>query len=232
MKDNNMKDNKASHSLAKGVAGCMVIAVIFTGAYFMFFKGPKEVGGAINDGTLKTANAGYDLVKRAAKDISKALEFTPQVTIGHETVYGPAAQIEEITTASKDFTHTYTFEDSFLHSTKRLKIKGEFTAKAGFPVDGFIMEVSEDGSKVTLRHKEPKLLSCELKKISIIDDENGWWNKLKPEHREDAQNELLRAARERALDDDLKATAIEKLKERLLPLQDKYSFTTESEVLP
>ena len=95
-----------------------------------------------------------------------------------------------------------------------------------------MMEISEDGKKVTLHHNEPQLLSCEMKKLYVLKDENGWWNKLQPKERESAQNELLRQARERALDADLKATATENLLERLHPLQEKYSFATESEVLP
>lgn len=228
-----MKENKATNSLAKGIGISLVIAAVFGGIYFLVYKGPKEVAGATKDGVIETANKGYDLFKRACGDFYRALQFEPKVTIGGETVYGPANQITEIATASKDFNHTYTYQADWAGSTKRLELKGDFTAKAGFPVDGsFMMEISEDGSKVTLHHKEPELLSCELKKLHVLKDEDGWWNKLQPQERESAQNELLRRARERALDDDLKTTATENLLERLKPLQEKYSFTTESEVLP
>jgi hypothetical protein len=222
--------NKA---LGIGVAIALVIATVFGGIYFLVWKGPQEVITTTTTTTVNTVNAGYVLFKRMAKDVCRALQFEPKVTIGGETVYGPANQITEIATASKDFNHTYTYQVDWAGSTKRLELKGDFTAKAGFPVDGsFMMEISEDGSKVTLHHKEPELLSCELKKLHVLKDEDGWWNKLQPKERESAQNELLRKARERALDEDLKATATENLLERLKPLQEKYSFTTESEVLP
>ena len=228
-----MKENKATNSLAIGIAISLVIAAVFGGIYFLVWKGPKEAAGATKDGVIEVANAGYYLFKRAGGDFYRALQFEPEVTIGGETVYGPAGQITEIATASKDFTHTYTYQVDWAGSTKRLELKGDFTAKAGFPVDGsFMMEISEDGSKVTLRHKEPELLSCELKKLHVLKDEDGWWNKLQPHEREAAQNELLRRARERALDADLKATATENLLDRLKPLQEKYSFTTDNEVLP
>lgn len=228
-----MKENKATNSLAIGVAIALVIAAVFGGIYFLVWKGPQEVITTTTTTTVKTVNAGYDLFKRAAKDIYHALQFEPKVTIGGETVHGPATQIAEIATASKDFNHTYTYEASWGGSTKRLELKGDFTAKAGFPVDGsFVMEISEDGSKVTLHHNDPELLSCELKKLHVLKDENGWWNKLQPQERESAQNELLRRARESALDADLKATATENLLDRLKPLQEKYSFKTDNQVLP
>lgn len=228
-----MKESKAANSLAIGVATALVIAAVFAGIYFLVWKGPKEIAGAIKDGTIEATNAGYDLLKRAGKDMYRALQFEPQVTVGGETVYGPAAPIAEIVTASKPFNHTYIYEARWAGSTKRLELKGDFTAKAGFPVEGSLtMDISEDGSKVTLHHKEPELLSCEMTKLYVLKDENGWWNKLKPQDRESAQNELLRRARERALDADLKFSATENLLKRLLPLQEEYSFTTESEVLP
>jgi hypothetical protein len=229
-----MKENKAINSLAIGIAISLVIAAVFGGIYFLVWKGPKEVAGATKDGVIEAANKGYDLFKRAGGDIYRALQFEPKVTIGGgETVYGPAIQITEITTATKDFSTTYPYKVTWAGSTKELELKGDFTAKAGFPIDGsFMMEISKDGSKITLQHKEPQLLSCEMKKLYVLKDSDGFWNKLTPQERESAQNGLLRRARERALDADLKATATERLLERLKPLQEKYSFTTESEVLP
>lgn len=228
-----MTENKAAHYLALGIAMSMVVVSVFGGIYFLVWKGPKEVAGSTAEGAVKVANSGYDLLKRAGSDIYRALQFEPKVIIGGETVYGPATQITEIATASKDFQHTFYYEAHWAGSTKRLDLKGEFTAKAGFPVDeSFAMEISEDGSKVILRHKEPELLSCELNKLHVLKDEDGWWNKLQPEERQFAQNELLRRARERALDEDLREKATENLLERLAPLTNKYSFKAESVVLP
>lgn len=229
----NMKEGKARNPMAVGIALALVIAVAFGGIYFLVWKGPQELITTTSESTVKTANAGYDLLKRAAKDIYRALQFEPKVTIGGETVHGPAVQMTEIATASKDFQHTYNYQVDWAGSTKRLELKGDFTAKAGFKVDeSFRMEIAEDGSTVTLHHKEPQLLSCELKKLHVLKDEDGWWNKLQPKERESAQNELLRRAREKALDDDLKTKSVENLLERLAPLQQKHSFTTGSRVLP
>jgi hypothetical protein len=228
-----MKEGNATKPLAIGIAIALVIAAIFGGIYFLVWKGPQELITTTSETTVKTANAGYDLFKRAAKDIYRALQFEPKVTIGGETVHGPAVPITEIATASKDFQHTYNYQVDWAGSTKRLELKGDFTAKAGFKVDdSFRMEISEDGSKVTLHHKEPQVLSCELKELHVLKDEDGWWNKLQTKERESAQNELLRQARERALDDDLKTKAVENLLERLAPLQQEHSFATENKVLP
>jgi len=197
------------------------------------YKGPKELVGSTKDGAIESANSGYDLIKRAGKDIRKALGFEPRVVIGTKTVHQPASKLTELVTASKTFERTYTYEVTWANSTKILVLQGDFTAKAGFTIDdSFKINIAEDGKTVTLQHSEPKIISCELTKLHVIKDEDGWWNKIQPEEREAAQNALIRDARSAAKNPDLMITATENLLKRLAPLQAKYSFTTKNEVLP
>jgi hypothetical protein len=228
-----MSQSKSSNVLAIGVSISLVIAAVFGGAYLLMVRGPKELAGATKDAAVEAANSGYDLFKRAANDFYQALQFEPKVTIGSATVHGPATGEAAIVTASKSFQHTYTYEATWAGSTKRLELKGDFTAKAGFPLDdSFSMDISEDGRTVTLRHKPADVISCEMTRVESLRDENGWWNKLEPQERESAQNELLRQARNAARESDLLGVASEKLVERLVPLQNRYSFQTKSEIVP
>ena len=228
-----MSQSKSTHTLAIGIAISLVILAMFGGVYFLIYKGPREVTGATTEGVIEAANSGYDLLKRGGKDIYQALQFEPKVIIGSATVHGPATKETEVVTASKSFQHTYTYKATWAGSTKLLELKGDFTAKAGFPLDdSFSMVISEDGRTVTLRHKDPDIISCELTKLHVLKDEGGWWNKIQPEERESAQNELLRQARKAAREPDLMRTATENLLVRLAPLQNQYSFETKSEVIP
>lgn len=228
-----MSSKPSRSPLAIGMAISMVLVVTFGGLYFLFWKGPKEVAGATKDGAIEVANAGYDLFKLAGGDLYRALGFEPEVTIAGETVHKPASPIAEIATAEKDFSHTYEYEVKWAGSTKRLKLKGDFTAKAGFKEgESFQVEISADGEKLILRHGKPELLSCELKKFHILADENGWWNKIKDEERENAQNSLLRRARQRALSEDLQNAATHNLLNRLEPLREKFDIETESQLIP
>jgi len=228
-----MNQGKVTHTLAIGLSISLVVAAIFGGFYFLMYKGPKEVVGATKDGVIDVANEGYSLFKRAGKDLYQALQFEPKVIIGSSTVHEPAIKQTEIVTASKTFSHTYTYEATWGGSTKRLELKGDFTAKAGFPLDdSFSINISEDGKTLTLRHKAPDLISCEMTKLHVLKDESGWWNKIQPQERESAQNELLRQARKVARNSDLLSTASENLLERLVPLQNKHSFAMKSELVP
>lgn len=219
----------ARRPLAVALAISLVLVVATVSVYLLVFRGPREVLDAGGENLAKVIREGGGAIEKLAS----ALQFHPKVTIGGETVYTPAVEATELVTASKDFQHSYSYEASWAGSTKRLELKGEFTAKAGFLVDGSLrLDVSPDGRKVTVHHTAPRLLACELRSIQVVRDEDGWWNKLQADEREAAQNELLRRARQRAMDADLSATATRNLLERLRPLQADFSFTTESQTIP
>lgn len=228
-----MNPQPTSRLWAIGISLSLMILVTCTGIYWLVWKGPAELAGAAKDGAIEVVESGYDLFKRAGKDIYQALQFEPKVVIGSKTVHGPATQETEVVTATKTFQHTYTYESTWSGSTKRLEIQGDFTAKAGFPLgDSFSIHISEDGKTVTLRHEKPDLISCEMSKMRVLQDKDGWWNKIQPEERESAVNELMRQAKKVARESDLLSAAGENLHQRLAPLSHRYAFETKSEVIP
>ncbi|WP_397382394.1 DUF4230 domain-containing protein [Prosthecobacter sp.] len=231
-----MSTPSARNTLAKGISVALVLTVALTGAYFLYeksFKGVQETAGATKDGAIDAVERGIEIVKRNAKAVRRALGFEPRVTVGTNTVFGPSTELTEIVTASKTFEHTYIYEVAWAGSTKRLELKGDFTAKAGFAVDeSFSIDFSPDGKAVTLRHQQPKLISCEMSKIHVLKDENGWWNKIDPSERETAQNILLEQARAKASGSDIMTAATRNLLQRLAPLQTQQSLTVSDESRP
>ncbi len=103
----------------------------------------------------------------------------------------------------------------------------------GFTVDdSFSIHVSEDGERTAIRHGPPRLISCELQEVSIVKDENGFWNKLSTEDRQSAQNSLIQGARKAAEESNLLQKAKESLMLRLAPLQAKHGFQLQDAPLP
>lgn len=228
-----MNTPTARNTLAKGTSAALVLSILFGGIYFIAYQGPIQLVGATKDGVTSGLNEGYDLLKRAGNDLYHALQLEPKVTIGTTVVHGPATTLTELVTATKDFEHTYSYEVTWAGSTKRLELKGDFVAKAGFPInDSFGLNISDDGKMVTVRHSLPILISSELTNLTVVKDENGWWNKLTAEDRQAAHNSILRQARESAEKSDLMVAATQKLLDRLTPLQEKHSFQAAIEVLP
>jgi Protein of unknown function (DUF4230) len=228
-----MNTSSTLNTLAKGISAAVVLSILFGGIYFVVYQGPIQVIGASKNGTVSVMNEGYDLLRRAGNGLYHALQLEPKVTIAGTVVHGPATELTELVTATKDFEHTYFYQATWAGSTKRLELKGNFVAKAGFAInDSFGLKLSEDGKIVTVHHSKPILISSELKNLTVVKDENGWWNKLTPEDREAALNSLLQQARTSAEKSDLMVAATQKLLDRLTPLQEQYSFQTADEVLP
>lgn len=213
-------------AIAKAVGAALVIGVFFTGAYFLIYKGPAEVAG-------RTTQGGYELTKQALADLSEALQFTPKVVVGEKTVLQQDAKIRELATASKNFEHAYAYTHSWLGSTKTIELKGQFLAKAGFPVnDQFTLITDEQSGSAVLHYPPAQLISCELQSVRVLKDEDGWWNKLSPQEREEAQNKLISTAKEAATESDVLDQAVQSLAERLKPVEERNSIKMSLEPLP
>lgn len=213
-------------TIAKAIGVALVIGVLFTGAYFLVYRGPAEVAG-------RTTQGGYELTKQALADLSEVLQFTPKVIVGEKTVLQQDANIRELATASKNFEHTYAYTHSWLGSTKTIELKGQFLAKAGFPVnDQFTLVTNEQSSATVLHYPPAQIISCELQSVRVLKDEDGWWNKLSSQEREAAQNKLIATAKEAAMKSDVLDHAVQSLAERLKPFEQRNSIKITLEPLP
>jgi len=180
----------SSKSIPRAIGVAIVIAAISVAGWFFFIKGPPE-----------SANKFYDVASRIAKDIDKVLHMRPLVTSGGVTIIEASGSIAELSTIEKTFEHTYTWKSKWLGSTKQIELKGDFIAKAGYDISGkdlarpFSIDISEDGQTIRTTTPPPRINSLEQKKVKITKDENGWWNKISTEEREQAMNALLADAR-------------------------------------
>lgn len=228
----NLKKVLLPFSIALGLS--LVLIAPFLGLYVLVWKAPQQMIGNTKAQLLKATSLGIELLERAGADLYRALQFEPLVVIQGETVHQKPLKIREIATAEKAFTQTYTYEVIWAGSKKTLKIQGDFLAKVGFKIDqqAFYMEIAKDASQITLHHKKPQLLSCEMIRMEVLRDEDGWWNKIQAQDREAAQNELLRQAREAAIDVNFEIMALENLMDRLKPLSHKHAFDLKTKAMP
>jgi len=192
-----------THTIAKAVAIAIVIAALTAAGYVAFVKGPSDIGGNLKDGTadagkkaLELANQAYDFAKRIGTDVDGVIHLRPKVTSGGTTVVEASQSIAELSTVEKPFEHTYSWESTWLGSTKRIKIKGLFIAKAGYDLTKpFSIDVSEDRQTIRATMPPAKLNSVEQTKVEVIQDEGGFWNNISPEERQNAMNALLADAK-------------------------------------
>lgn len=185
-----------SKSIPRAVAVTIVIAALTGAVYVLVFQGPAKLASGTKDTVVEAAHDAYDLVRRIADDIDDVLHFRPRVSIGGETVIEAGRSIQELAVLEKTFRHTHTFESTWLGSTKRLEIAGTFRAKAGYDLDEPVtLDVSTDSRTITTHLPPPRILSVEQVRVDLIEDEDGFWNKISKEERESTMNALLAGAR-------------------------------------
>jgi hypothetical protein len=111
-----------------------------------------------------------------------------------------SSPIKELATYEENFTHTHVWEHEWLRSTKRIELRGTFTAKAGFDLEKapITLATDQEGHQVDLVLPEPEILSVEGRNIKILEDKDGLWNRITDQDRQRAMNALLDSARQHA----------------------------------
>jgi hypothetical protein len=112
------------------------------------------------------------------------------------------------------------YENSWLLSTKRMRARGTFTAKAGFDLNrGVEARVDRDEGRLEVVFPQPELLSVGQDRVEMLEWDNGLWNKLQGADAERAVNELAAIARreagEEGLLEEAKASVQAQVGERL-----------------
>jgi hypothetical protein len=142
----------------------------------------------------RLAEKSYEGAKQIGRDISKVLQFTPEIKVNNTIVLQQQTPILELATVSQNFLHQYDWVNTWMGSTKKINISGVFEAKAGFDLaKKCSIEIRDDGAYVTF--PPAKILSVELKGDLKFRDEHGVWNWISNEDREKAVNAFQQDAR-------------------------------------
>jgi len=143
------------------------------------------------------AERSYEGAKQIGRDISEAFQFTPEITVNNTIVLQQQTPILELATVSQKFQHQYSWRNTWLGSTKEIRIRGSFDAKAGFDLNKkFSIQIEDEKAIVTL--PKPQLLSMESLNDVKFEDENGVWNWVDMEDRSKALNAFTADARKYA----------------------------------
>lgn len=190
----------------------LLIALLVVGtlsAYVIFVTIPTQM-----------ATRSYQAAKTLGEDIRKAFQVTPEITVNNTIVLNQQTSVFELSVLSQNFQHHFTWEHSWLGSTKKIFIVGSFDARVGFDLhQKFAIDLKDDKAYVTL--PQPQALSVESLGDIIYRDEHGVWNWVNMENRTRATNAFIRDARryanQAAFLDDAKKEVEERLAELLKP---------------
>jgi hypothetical protein len=197
-----------------------IIALAFVaGGIFVFDRCTSLPG--------RTAQTTVDQMERVGRDVRDAVveiaRLQPRVIINDRVYFEKTGSITELALVSQRLEIEHEFTHSWVGSTKRLKLHGTFTARAGFDLrQEFSVNVQPSETIVRLPHAQ--ILTVQQDAVDVLVFENGYWN---PISGTDVQAELAalaRLAREKAGDTDLPTKAEEMFRTQLatrLPNIDK-----------
>jgi len=142
----------------------------------------------------RLAEKSYDGAKQIGRDIAKAFQFTPEITVNNTVVLQQQTPILELATIKQQFQHQYSWTNTWAGSTKKIDIQGVFESKAGFDLNKkFSIHINNDKAIVIL--PPPQVLSVELIGDIKFNDEHGVWNWVNEQDRAHAIEAFQRDAR-------------------------------------
>ncbi len=162
------------------------------------------------------AERSLDIAREIASEVSDALHFQPTVVVASETVIEQDNEAAKLITLERPITETYTWEHTWLRSTKRISVRGDFTLRAGLDLSKpFVIRVDPETGEITSDLPAAEILSVDLTNLRITRDEDGWLNQLTAADREAAIRHLRDRAILQAHDSDLLTEARASAERRL-----------------
>ncbi len=166
----------------------------------------------------RTARQSTAELERVGRDIRDAFvevaQLQPRVTINNRVYLEKTTAMAELAILSRQIEVEHEFLHTWAGSTKRVKLHGTFTAKAGFDLQqDFTVDLRPD--EITVRIPHASILGLEQKQTEVLAFENGLWNRISAA---DLQNELAalpELARQKAAESGILAEAETALQKQL-----------------
>ena len=138
------------------------------------------------------------MAESLASDFDRVFQFTPQVSVDSVVVIAANTPVLELVTTQRELLVRHRWSHTWLHSTKNLEVEATFTAKAGFDLkEPFRINIDPRSGYISAELPPPKLLSLGMSDVRVLQDEDGFWNKLTAEDRQTAFRALEDKARKK-----------------------------------
>jgi len=189
----------------------MIIALTGIAAGVFLFERCTSLPG-------RAAKMTVDQLERLGRDVRNAIvqiaQVQPRVTINERVYFEQTTPVSEFALVSQRLEVEHEFLHTWAGSSKRLRLHGTFTAKAGFDLRQEI-SVSVQPEAIVVRLPHAKILGLEQNAVDVLAFENGFWN---PISGADVQLELTtldKLAREQASERNLPEQAEDEFRRQL-----------------
>jgi Protein of unknown function (DUF4230) len=166
----------------------------------------------------RTAKQSTVELERLGKDLRAAFvdiaHLQPRITINNRVYMEQTTPVSELVVLSRRIEVEHEFLHTWMGSSKRVKLHGTFTVKAGFDLQqNLSIDIRPDQIVIQLPHAQ--ILDVTQDQVEVLAFENGFWNRISGD---DVQNELSilpQLAREKAVETGLSVEAERVLQKQL-----------------
>ena len=166
----------------------------------------------------RTARQGTAELERLGKDVRSAFidiaHLQPRITINNRVYMEQTTPVSELVVLSRRIEVEHEFLHTWMGSSKRVKLHGTFTVKAGFDLQQKLaVDVQPD--QIVIQLPQAQILDVAQDQVDVLAFENGFWNRISGD---DVQNELSilpQLARQEAAETGLPAEAERALQQQL-----------------
>lgn len=124
----------------------------------------------------------------------------PRVTVNEQVIFEQSRPVLQLAVLEREMVVERETENTWLGSTKKLRVRGTYRVKAGFDLTQ-PFSVNIEGTlaqNVQVHLPPPRLLSAELEHLDVLRMDSGLWNPVRPGEFADEVSALNTDARLRA----------------------------------
>jgi hypothetical protein len=166
----------------------------------------------------RTAKQSTAELERIGRDVRDAFvdvaHLQPRVTVNNRVYLEKTTATAQLAILSRQIEVEHEMLHTWAGSTKRVKLHGTFTAKAGFDLQQDVtVDVRPDEIMIRLPHAA--ILGVEQKQTEVLAFENGLWNRISAADLENELATLPNLARQKAAESGILAEAEAALQKQL-----------------
>jgi hypothetical protein len=192
------------------VAFIIVALIVATTIGFIFWR--------LESWPARTARQSSAEVERLGRNLRAAfidiVHLQPRITINNRVYMEQNTPTSELVVLSRRIEVEHELLDTWVGSSKRVKLHGTFVAKAGFDLQQGL-SINIRPAEIVVQMPHAQILAVEQQQVDVLAFENGLWNRISGQ---DVQSELSvmpQLAWKKALGSDLPAEAEQTLQRQL-----------------
>ena len=166
----------------------------------------------------RTAKQGTAELERVGRNLRDAFvevaQLQPRITINNRVYLEKTTATAQLVILSRQIEVEHELLHTWAGSTKRVKLHGTFTAKAGFDLQQDVA-VDLHPDEITVRLPHASILGLEQNQTEVLEFENGLWNRISAADLENELAALPDLARRRAAESGMLAEAETALQKQL-----------------